>query len=427
MDVNHALDTVVKRAGQFRFFNLQSQSELTKVKNALQEGLPPTKVFEPAVRSSCLNVDHGLRDVAGNTHLMLSSIWDTYGISPLSALHSQLQLNFYEDESCVDNMAIGYCQMTGKYLDEGNYKDAVGMLLKIKERYPYSNGATKLWIQAVNETLYKLTSARGELRISDVLASQLSAGVTDDAGNADNRFRRACQDAYRGNKIQAVSTIRELVDARITSSTASDIKYLLQLIEIYMASGSPIDALPTILRCLALSEQLHSDPDYLMSLIRLAEVMFDFNLWRQALDMMEEIMPHVMVQGKLHLQSSAHLVYGMCLIAWASKGLREHDGQEETDAREKEMYYASALSSFDQALSGFTKLGMRIFVQRVLYIQARTYHDLGMKRERNAAAKEHKKVTVELSNAARAKAYGTVQITRPQNEGMGRALLKMIG
>jgi len=84
------------------------------------------------------------------------------------------------------------------------------------------------------------------------------------------------------------------------------------------------------LECLTLSESYHFNNLYIYSAARIAQVLLDINMYEKSLKIMETILPEVLTQEDLWLQSLCLLIEAKCLMTKLSDSLSILDYEDES-------------------------------------------------------------------------------------------------
>ncbi|KAL1915514.1 uncharacterized protein VTP21DRAFT_6638 [Calcarisporiella thermophila] len=388
------LESLVGQTKELNLLYLQSLSELTKAKQALQTGASPSEIFESLLRSTSINTRYSLEGIIGTSQLLAASVWDLYGSSVLSTLYTQLQLAYHPNETVPEDIAIGHCKLAYQQAMFGNYDQALSILHNASKEVAVKGFQVLPWVQCMGQILHQRALYTEELSNARAVSSTLAAACQDDELlRMDVAFRKALYLAKKGQLNESLDMIWALVKEcfRHNSTTSlMSVTYLLKLAEIHMESDVPISALPLILGGLTLSERFHIHASFWLANARLAELLLQFNLPRQALETIEGIMPRVLAHGSLHLQSTVHFVHAKCILACIA---------EESQSEHAATRFSSVLPPLEYALAGFRRLNALEEMLSVLYYQARVFDHLGFSTERNQAAKQYRLLVEQRSKS----------------------------
>ncbi|KAJ3079441.1 anaphase promoting complex subunit 5, partial [Quaeritorhiza haematococci] len=334
------LDSLVGRTKELDLVYLQSLGELNRAKQGLQTGENPVRIFESLQRSSVLNTHFALEGVQGSNYLLAASVWDTYGNMAMSSLYAQLQITHHGKETTQDDMALGYCMLAHQHAANGDYEQALKLLLDAQRKFPlFTSGAAAQWVRCLGIVLFQRALYRNDFKTAEVVASQL--GAISLAGQASHSHARLeaeslkaelyCQ---RGQLKEAFEQICDIIDEACRPDTQyplQSVMGLLKLAEIHMDAGTPVTALPLILTCLTIAERFHLDRTRNSAHLLLAQVLLHFHLPFAALEMARGILPAVLSDssggggvaggvGDLYAQGRAYLLHAECVLGCVSAG-----------------------------------------------------------------------------------------------------------
>ncbi|CAG8535331.1 8165_t:CDS:10 [Paraglomus brasilianum] len=319
-------------------------------------GESPTDVFESLLKSSSLNLSAPCA-VNEQSHLLLASVWDIYGNNGLSTLYSSQIIT--KKRPNPEDSVIAYCQIAEHHMLNGNYTEAIRLFMDSIDIFIDIRRAASQWISSLGRIKYTKSLESCEFHNIEALETQLRAACQyDPIVAADFEYQRASHLAKSN---------REDMSSRLRSTNQMNVaNYLLKLAEIRMMSTHQTSALPYVLSSLCLSERFHYRSSYLMAIIRLAEILLGFNLATRSIGMIEKIMPELLAEHSLRLQSVGQLVYAECIIASITEDQRA--GRIPTNSLNDTVPFLEA------ALTGFSRLCSITEALKVLQLQAYVYN-----------------------------------------------------
>ncbi|KAG9286588.1 hypothetical protein G9A89_005356 [Geosiphon pyriformis] len=395
------LDSLINKAKDSSSYSLQSLGELGNAQRLLQQGESPILVYESLLRSSALNLK-GTRGskspskgVYSQEKLLNASIYETYGLSGLSTLYASQVI--HDSESNLEDAMTAYCQLADRHISFGNYEEAIKLLIDCKERFLGIRTAAALWVACMGKILHQRSVERGEWTNIELLETQLRAVCQDDEIMlADFNFHRALALSKSDREDEAVNTLHQLIEDSSRSRSPNQMlvaNYLIKLAQIRIESDDPTSALPFVLSSLCLSERFNYQSSYFLAKIRLAQILLHFNLARKATNMIENLLPVVLSEHSLYLQSIAQFAYAQCMIACLSESEKENSNSS--------IRYTDIITPLEKALIGFRKLESTSEILVILQLQAYIYNLLEWSIHRNKAAKEYRRLITELEKNQR--------------------------
>ncbi|CAG8518400.1 4483_t:CDS:10 [Ambispora gerdemannii] len=384
------LESLITNAKESNSFCLQSLGELGKAQRILQQGESPTLVYESLLRSSALNMKaikgskNSSKSMYGQEKLLNASVYETYGFSTLSTLYTSQVIN--NPKGNLEDTVIAYCQLADRHISHGNYDEAIKLLSESKEKFLEIRTSASLWAACMGKVLHQRSTERGEWANIEVNEAQFGAICQDDEVlYSDFKYHCALALSKLNREDEAVDILYGLIDDSSRSHSPNQMLvtiYALKLAEIRMKSDDPTSALPFVLSSLCLSERFNYQSSYLLANIRLAQILLHFNLARRSKSIIEKILPMVLAEHSLYLQSVAQFAYAQSLIACLTEDKKAN--------REPSIAYQDMLAPLDRALIGFRKLESISEILHILQLQAYIYNLLDWTDYRNKTAKEYR-------------------------------------
>ncbi|CAG8520674.1 11146_t:CDS:10 [Acaulospora morrowiae] len=376
------LESLIIKAKQSDFVYLQSLGELGKAQHQTQQGASPTDVFESLLRSSVLNMNCRFKTMRFQGLLLSASVWQIYGSAALPALHSSEVMD--SPEPSPEDLVTAYCQIADLHVLQGNYSNALKLLADSKEKFIGIRRAALQWVVCLEKILYQRCFERDEFSNVDALEMQLRGSCQDEElMHADFDFHRALYLEKIGRSDEATDVFHDLIHkfSRLGSQNQMLVaNYLLKIAEILIDAENPTSALPYVLSSLCISERFHYQSSYFMAIIRLAQILIHFDLVNRAKVMIENIMPVILAEHSLYMQSIAHFIYAQCMIACITQDVKAHQKQS--------IPWENVLTQLEIAQRGFTKLESVSQLLNVVQLKSYIYNAMGNIVQRDFEAKE---------------------------------------
>ncbi|CAG8551168.1 3404_t:CDS:10 [Paraglomus occultum] len=389
------LDSMIDKAKEANFSSLQSLGELGKAAKKLQQAIIKHCFIRDYNRCQ-LSTDYlswitlGVWDIYGDYNSMFSLEDSTckrgansnlIGNNGLSTLYSSQIIT--QKRPNPEDSVIAYCQIAEHHMLNGNYTEAIRLFMDSINIFIDIRRAASQWISSLGRIKYTKSLESCEFYNIEALEIQLRAACQyDPIVAADFEYQRASHLSKSNREGMAVELLHSLIEqsSRLRSTNQMNVaNYLLKLAEIRMTSTHQTSALPYVLSSLCLSERFHYRSSYLMAIIRLAEILLSFNLATRSIGMIEKIMPELLAEHSLRLQSVGQLVYAECIIASITEDQRAV-GRTPTNSLN------DTIPFLDAALTGFSRLFSIAEALKVLQLQAYVYNAIGSLSSRNEAA-----------------------------------------
>ncbi|PKY53134.1 hypothetical protein RhiirA4_447508 [Rhizophagus irregularis] len=376
------LESLISKAKQANFMYLQALGELGKSQRQIQQGSPPTEVFESLLRSSVLNINCPFKTMRFQGHLLNASVWQTYGSDTLANLFTNEVIN--NPDPSPEDRVTAICQLADNHVSHGNYLNAFEVLAKSKVRFNGIRRAVSQWVFCFEKLMYQKSFNRDEIFNIGAIEHQIRACCQDDdLFRADFEFNRALYLAKTDRPDEGVDVLHKLINQSCRIGNQNQMlvaNYLLKIAEIRIETEDLTSALPYVLSSLCLSERFHYQSSYFLAIIRLAQILLNFELAGRAKSMIEKIMPVILAEHSLHLQSIAQYIYAQCLIACINQDLQAN--------RKQSINWQDVLYALDASRIGFKDLESISELLNVLQLMSYIYNIKGDIIMRNRCAEE---------------------------------------
>ncbi|POG63922.1 hypothetical protein GLOIN_2v1680581 [Rhizophagus irregularis DAOM 181602=DAOM 197198] len=376
------LESLISKAKQANFMYLQALGELGKSQRQIQQGSPPTEVFESLLRSSVLNMNCPFKTMRFQGHLLNASVWQTYGSDTLANLFTNEVIN--NPDPSPEDRVTAICQLADNHVSHGNYLNAFEVLAKSKVRFNGIRRAVSQWVFCFEKLMYQKSFNRDEIFNIGAIEHQIRACCQDDdLFRADFEFNRALYLAKTDRPDEGVDVLHKLINQSCRIGNQNQMlvaNYLLKIAEIRIETEDLTSALPYVLSSLCLSERFHYQSSYFLAIIRLAQILLNFELAGRARSMIEKIMPVILAEHSLHLQSIAQYIYAQCLIACINQDLQAN--------RKQSINWQDVLYALDASRIGFKDLESISELLNVLQLMSYIYNIKGDIIMRNRCAEE---------------------------------------
>ncbi|RIB12495.1 anaphase-promoting complex subunit 5-domain-containing protein [Gigaspora rosea] len=380
------LDSLISKAKQSNFIYLQSLGELGNSQRQIQQGASPTEVFESLLRSSILNMNCPFKTMRFQGQLLNASVWQIYGNVALSALNSSEVIG--HSDTSPEDLVTAYCQIADLHVSYGNYEQALKLLEESKEKFLGIRRAALQWVVCLEKVLYQRCFARDERASIEALEVQLRGSCQDDEVLQDDfNYNRALYLARIDRPDEAMDLLHELIQksSRLGSQNQMLVaNHYLKLAEIRIETEDPTSALPYVLSSLCISERFHHQSCYFMAKIRLAQILLHFNLAARAKTMIENIMPVILAEHTLRMQSVGYFIYAQCLLGCITLDIKAQ--------REQSILWNDVLIPLRRAQTGFQRLESISELIDVVQVIVYVYNASGDLVQRDSAASYFKKL-----------------------------------
>ncbi|GJJ72556.1 anaphase-promoting complex subunit 5 [Entomortierella parvispora] len=420
-----ALTTMAGQSDTPELQTLRCLSELTT--SQLTYGESAQEAFIALARALSISTRNTLKGVGGMIHQVQSSIWGVYGNQRLSALHSELQEEFYASEIDANNAADSLVRKASDLHNLGDLKGALQVLAEARIKFPSNTLKSAPWLQSLVRMLQRRAMSTLRIRDAETLARQLDSTLVKNCDyairfqNQKHDFRRrrkidnGAEDFYSSRHLdlasldlqldgmlqrlsletllgQGLAVVKQLSEAKKLlqrkhwpGSQRLMMMILLAHAEIEISSEREHSAVQLLIEAKELSEHAQHRPILYLIKLRLAEVWLMTDKITQASRLLESLSSESLDQSDIYLQSLAQCQRARCILAKSSKlmvSLRTSDDQVqqqlsrpmEADIR-NQLQLAQLL--LERSLEGFQRIESLKEMAQVLISLVLVYRELG--------------------------------------------------
>lgn len=371
--------------------------ELGKIRYGINMGIKPTYIFKSLIQGEYMIKSNLSQNLFGSCLLLKSSIWSIYGNNILSNLAVQIQLNYYDDDISQESKHLGICKLAKQHAIHGNYYYAFSLLnnslRKSKNAHHCEN-----WLRSKMAIQFHRSLFQRQLLNSRIIHSFLMAMDSENfESDVEAYIRKGLFLIKCHCEKSAYDSICNILEKKYKyTSSLKRFNSLLYISEIFMNCSSNVSALYNLLECLSLSESYHFHNLYIYTAARIAQLLLDINMYDKSLEIMDSILPAVLTNEDLWIQSLCLLIEVKCLMARLSENFSIL-GVEDENKKKSELL--DMLSVLERSYNGFKRMEGYVYIQEVAYLQSLIYNELGNIQERDKKAKEfHQMEKLILSN-----------------------------
>ncbi|XP_064615999.1 anaphase-promoting complex subunit 5-like [Liolophura sinensis] len=355
-------------------------------------GVKPASIFEHFVKSDSLSCKHSQLNFMCISYAQKAALWQMYGKREMSSMCSQLILHLDTSDCgiyhCGEPGCIALCTLAKHHTHQGCYSAAYEVINNIKKHYPASSQYAHIWMACEQEVNFTKAMLAGNWSLAEESVDNMRAVCQHEAD-----IRRAVLLKERGETTVALTLLHKLLkedqewgEEHLTDELQFTTEYrcrlLLLLSELLCQTGSAMVAIPHLLDCLTQARRHHLE--YLAALagVYLAYVQLHILMPNQALSLLDEHLKIILVHGTVYDKARVLYLYAKCQVAATSK----------QTSKEKKSVLLSVAAMMTSVIDLFTKVEAHHRVKDAVYFQARLYHDLGYKTERNNCARKFRQL-----------------------------------
>ncbi|KAI8902140.1 anaphase-promoting complex subunit 5-domain-containing protein, partial [Globomyces pollinis-pini] len=269
--------------------------------------------------------------------------------------------------------------LANHFANSGQVVHALSIIVFAKSLFSdkLAREASREWIDALGTILFNCAIESGEYDNAQhtlTQITQMARGCTYAMLNCD--LKRSILLQHLGRKLEAIKILERVMqfgDSRGYFRICR-IKAMLQLADIHLGRNSVSDvvnAMNVLFSCISVSQQYHLHLWHNLALVRFAMVFLHLNYSKQALNLMQKVMPFILLQADLKEQSKAHYTLSLC---WLS-------------LKEKDMDYTKAQHSILESIKGFSQLNSVDGLLRSTIILGHIYELVGNEDKKQLAGK----------------------------------------
>ncbi|ORY94666.1 anaphase-promoting complex subunit 5-domain-containing protein [Syncephalastrum racemosum] len=338
---------------------LECLEKLAQARDMMQRGYSTTHIFDliatSSIKSSVHNVDYILRA----QHLLQAHVWKRYGRNELFSLYVDLALDV--ERGTVDDLEKAYILAAELHTSEGEYQQAIQVLMRFSERYPSESDVCVSWRQIMNTLTQKLDSRTPALESQTMIPTNTMQPLDEKTG----MLRQFAEQLYRKHHINDSIFILKEQGNKLTGlrDKAHMTEILLSLAEISLGHGYYDDAVQCCEAASGYSTETGDMKGCLKTIITLCAVKLareNASEVKQAIALLDQAIPQAYSSGSLELQSELFFVYSKALYQAGDEGCMQY---------------------LDKAESGFRRLGIDMKHKQALLLKALILRKRGHVRE----------------------------------------------
>ncbi|KAL5035598.1 hypothetical protein BDV3_005489 [Batrachochytrium dendrobatidis] len=444
------LDTLAERTQRFGQHQLQVLSHLRNATWRLMNGKSPILVFHSVqIATSLVNHHRGLEALVSTVELTKAGIWEIYGNTQSARAAIQQVLIVNQKEYSANDLSMAYSKNALYEASEGRFKEAFSLIKTAKQRFPIVGffEASKHWLVAMGYILLDRALFRLNMPLAAHILANLSAHCIDTPHNNQAikiyGARLAKRYGKRDEAYRLFMEASEPPEEGVIEGSLNYIPAMLEQADLLLEEGreGAIAALPITLKCLALADQYSMNLIRIMGLVRLSHILVHLQYFRQALDLITELLPSVLVAASAVDRGYTYFVHAQILIAAMAGSDRPITGSNATepftllekkavDQSVKEATrlagnntdkrivtstlhsmltttWASVIYSLKEAEKCYINLASVYHLERCYHLMSLAYNRAGLIAERNEACKKMRALCIpfEVSDDAENEQY----------------------
>jgi anaphase-promoting complex subunit 5 len=171
----------IERADELGMHDLLSQSQLAYTKlsmlrfpygpGALNNIGDPASIWEEVHHSMQVNLESHLSVLTKTNLLTRSSIWEYYGNRELSAMFARIVAD--ENNISQEDYLLGHCKIALMFNEEGNYLDALTILVKIQEKIKVVSDGS-LWTRTLCSILFSYFYRSNQIENARIILEKMN-------------------------------------------------------------------------------------------------------------------------------------------------------------------------------------------------------------------------------------------------------------
>ncbi|OAJ39719.1 hypothetical protein BDEG_23547 [Batrachochytrium dendrobatidis JEL423] len=334
------LDTLAERTQRFGQHQLQVLSHLRNATWRLMNGKSPILVFHSVqIATSLVNHHRGLEALVSTVELTKAGIWEIYGNTQSARAAIQQVLIVNQKEYSANDLSMAYSKNALYEASEGRFKEAFSLIKTAKQRFPIVGffEASKHWLVAMGYILLDRALFRLNMPLAAHILANLSAHCIDTPHNNQAikiyGARLAKRYGKRDEAYRLFMEASEPPEEGVIEGSLNYIPAMLEQADLLLEEGreGAIAALPITLKCLALADQYSMNLIRIMGLVRLSHILVHLQYFRQALDLITELLPSVLVAASAVDRGYTYFVHAQILIAAMAGSDRPITGSNATE------------------------------------------------------------------------------------------------
>ncbi|BFZ20186.1 hypothetical protein BsWGS_23225 [Bradybaena similaris] len=345
----------------------------------------PARVIYYFTQSNLINCMHSNYSMMSSGCIQRAAMWHYYGKRELCSLDSQIVLHlntklkgvYYNGQA----VCIAMCNLAQQYADLGDYSAATEILNQAKLRFPQNTSHTELWQSCQQRIQFDRAIHNGKLNEAEQFLTNLKA-----VDELEAKIRKAILLREQGQVTDAFACLDQLLtecDKEKKNYFAdSRCRVLLEIAQLYIATGNQSSAIPYITDCIALAKRHYLQLYGALAVVYLAFIQLHMSLPEQAMRLIESQLTRILTNASAYDKARVLYTYAKCKVA-AAKTSNSPLASIKTEI-------ISALGIMSTATSLFKAVEAHLREKDAIYFQAVLYNELGNSEDRNRCAHQFK-------------------------------------
>ncbi|KAF3941436.1 hypothetical protein ABW19_dt0208121 [Dactylella cylindrospora] len=369
------------KAKEAKMYHLQSMAHLSEAKQALTNAESLGYAFESILRSSFLNVSHGIHNAFGSQLILQSTVWSRLGVSYAAILNCELFVTKYRKNSPVEDIVKARCRSAFLIAQKGRFDEALDRLENmdaesLRTLKYYQHWATYGGLIRLRRELFRGDYAAAEYNLQQLLASS----STEPESLVEIQLCKAQLLMCRNNNSEALDLLNTMADdlERDKGDVSARLRVMLTKAQLLSKCGRAVKALSITLRAAAISWRAKLLPVLYLATAVLANILIQLHEFAVAYALLDSIMPQI-------LECEDAQLNGICLttLADAQVGMA---GKVTDDKKRCAEYLNRGLELLDKGFVEYGRLGDKASQAELMNKKARLHNVLENMELRNEAA-----------------------------------------
>ncbi|CAG5119775.1 unnamed protein product [Candidula unifasciata] len=345
----------------------------------------PARVIYYFTQSNLINCMHSNYNMMSSGCIQRAAMWHYYGKRELCSLDSQIVLNlntklkgvYYNGQA----VCIAMCNLAQQHADLGDYTAAAEIFNQAKLRFPQNTSHAELWQSCQQRIQFDRAIYNRRLNEAEQILTNLQA-----VDELEAKIRKPILLREQGQVTDAFAILGQLLaecdKEKKTYFADFMCRVLLEIAQLYVATGNHSSAIPYITDCIAHAKKHYLQLYGALAIVCLAFIQLHMNLPEQATRLIESQLTRILTNATAYDKARVLYVYAKCKVA-AAKTSNATLASVKTEM-------ISALEVLSTATSLFKAVEAHIREKDAIYFQAVLYHDLNNTEDRNRCAHQFK-------------------------------------